>query len=364
MGMRTLNSRRIKWHVTACGLLGLLAVASPASAQLAFTPRHASLFTGPNFHLNIGGGADTAESARIRAMSQAAAQQGEYWRGYAAYLEATMRIRQLNQEIAAQQRQAQQQQLQQLTMQRAQQRIARERREEQKKAEQAERRQKNLEKRRVELENPQAKDILNGLALNALWQNLGPQLDAGQVRLPQGFELAGIELQFANGLTFDKFEATIDADHRARWPQALRRSEFSDSRRELDQLLAKIVTQEAAGKNASSLYQEALKMCQSFDRIAGPRCAHDDKASYWEVKAFFADFNRVLSASRSESLASVERQLAYRATDLSDLRTHMQAHNLRFAPTSDDSGLAYQTLHGALMAASTQRPADIRLAQR
>ncbi len=364
MGMRTLTSLRIKWRAAACGLLGLLMFATSASAQLAYTPRHVSWFTGPNFHLNVCGGADTYESVRLRAMSHAAAQQGEYLRGYAAYLEATTRVRQINQEIAAQQQQAHQQQLQQQALQRAQQRIARERREEQKKAEQADRRQKNLDKRRAELEQPQAKDVLNGVALNTLWQNMGPQLDAGQVRLPQGFEFAAIELQFANGLTLDKFVATIDTDHRAVWPKALRRTEFSESRRELDQLLAKIVAQESVRKNTSSLYQEALKKCQSFDKSAGSRCARDDKESYWEVKAFFADFNRVLSVSRSESLASVERQLAYQPTDLADLRMHMQVHNLKFAPTSDDRGLVYQTLHGALMAAGPQRPVGMNFAQR
>jgi len=336
---------------------GAMFIGQTASAQLAFVPRHVTVIAGPGSNF---GGADTARSAELRGLGQLYQGQAQYMWGAGAYLQG---VGQYQKDVQAGYSMSLDNRQKYLTLRAAHLREL----EYDKQVRLIAARHKNEENRLARLrDHASAQSVSSGEALNFLWEVLGSRVETipfQQLALTEQ-DLSAVRLRCPDGFTIDKLLQTLTAEGQVQWPATLRRDEFSGLRNAIEQSLAKVRELENKGQDARPHYQEAIRQTQSLEKLAGPKLAREGMAAWKGAREFCGDLRQTLTMASRGGLARTESVLSYQPKNAADLIQHMRHHNLRFAPTTDETGAAYQVLHTALAAAHQTASSGTKLASR
>ncbi len=217
---------------------------------------------------------------------------------------------------------------------------------------------KELFKQRQEqiLQSPEAREVLNGEALNAVLQKLlNSDIHESTFRA-SGFQvpLSGDTVRhipFALSEKGAKFSMDrLSLKGKGKWSVALQDDQFQREKKAYERALDKALEQAIDGKMQLAAIEEldarADDLVRRLDEVLGPR----NDALYIEAKQRLAELKSTVGLLKIEK---IERAIGdidkYSGTSINDLKLFMQSHNLHFAAAkSPEEKLLYRELYAML----------------
>ena len=199
--------------------------------------------------------------------------------------------------------------------------------------------------------NPSARDITDGDALNALLDVLLNPANADaalqQIKTPlRPDAIANIPFELASeGMTVCLDKMTMDGQ----WPQAVLGDEFKAEREGLRKAIQNALEEDKQGEvdpESVAAVQAAIdRLRAKFEKLV-PQTSPDYISAHWSIKAMDGLTKMLYSPTMDKVLSELED---YQGTTLGDLLGFMQAFNLRFGEAkSYRQRLIYQKLYPLL----------------
>ncbi len=199
--------------------------------------------------------------------------------------------------------------------------------------------------------NPSARDITDGDALNALLEVLlNPEnADAAlqQIKTPiRPDAIANIPFEIASeGMTVCLDKMTMDGQ----WPQAVLGDEFKSEREGLRTAIQNALEEDKHGEvdpeTVAAVQAAVDRLRAKFEKLV-PQTSPDYVSAHWSIKAMDGLTKMLYSPTMDKVLSELED---YQGTTLGDLLGFMQAFNLRFGEAkSYRQRLIYQKLYPML----------------
>jgi hypothetical protein len=269
MTMKSFITRQFK--IRSLLVAGVCSVAFVQNAAAQFVPRSVTIFAAPGTNF---GGADTARSAELRSLGRLYEGQGAYLYGVGSYLQGRGQY-----EISHQT--ANSMAIENQSLLNDKRRYEKHEREKAEATRLANARATNEMKLLARMrDNPAESNIASGKTLNFLWERLGTRVELlAQRGGLKDLDLSQVRLQTARGMSLESLSETIALDGRVQWPVALKNSELSDLRREIDYAMTKATQADAAGKPATEHYQAALRLVSALQKKASSRLAREGMAT-------------------------------------------------------------------------------------
>jgi hypothetical protein len=188
------------------------------------------------------------------------------------------------------------------------------------------------------LESPEARDILNGDALNdVLRQLLDPKVSESTFRFQQFQVSLPVDMirriPFALSEKGERFSmARLSLKGKGKWTVALQDDQFQREKRAYERALDKALEQAIDGKMQLAAIDEvdakADDLLRRLDEVVGPR---DDRL-YTEAKERLAELKSTVRLLKTDKIERAIGEIdKYSGTNVNDLKLFMQRHNLRFA---------------------------------
>ena len=199
--------------------------------------------------------------------------------------------------------------------------------------------------------NPSARDITDGDALNALLEVLLNPANADaalqQIRTPlRPDTIANIPFELASeGMTVCLDKMTMDGQ----WPQAVLGDEFKAEREGLRSAIHDALEEDKHGEvdpaTVAAVQAAIDRLRAKFDKLV-PQTSPDYISAHWSIKAMDGLTKMLYSPTMDKVLSELED---YQGSTLGDLLGFMQAFNLRFGEAkSYRQRLIYQKLYPML----------------